>query len=172
MPAFRVDGTLKTGTASAKHKFSVSRKTTGKPPKFENEGLSAGCATIGASRGTLSWALGGASGGVRGARPPFCWGLQPEPPMQRIVLLAAILVLTGCANLAYYHHQTTAELKLHHLELTQQLSGGGSHFYFSTGPLDPDPRDIAIAELRHTDDELLRRWQAGDQGAFLPEFQQ
>lgn len=75
--------------------------------------------------------------------------------------------------MAYYHHQTTAELKLHYTQLKQQLAGEGGRFYFTMDPLmNPDPRDVDSAELRHTEDELLRRWQAGDKGAYLPEFAQ
>ena len=85
----------------------------------------------------------------------------------------AVLALSGCANMAYYHHQTTAELRLHHAELREQLqSEQGSLEIGYDNMLNPSPRDMTTAELRHTDEELLRRYEAGDKSAWLPEFGQ
>lgn len=64
---------------------------------------------------------------------------------------------------------STPELKLREAELVQETSG----WHFEFGSMDfNSQQDYKIAERTTVEHELLRRWMAGDKGAYLPVFGQ
>ncbi len=98
--------------------------------------------------------------------------------MNRITALLAIvfcLGFFGCATTPQkkYASVSTAELKLRHTQLAQALTGETGQPdiewikpIWARGPSRAD----RINEKETIEFELLRRWKAGDQEAFLPAF--
>jgi hypothetical protein len=83
-------------------------------------------------------------------------------------LFAALLI--GCASeTKKVHHMPTAELKLRRQQLIEEIAQpqGWRLRGFAAGT---EGREEQIEEKEKIEMELLHRWQAGDQGAYLPQF--
>lgn len=84
---------------------------------------------------------------------------------QLLVLLMSAVLLTSCLT-AKVQKQSTAELRLRHSQLQRMLST------FRTGDrLVEDATDYEN-EIVAVEKELLRRYQAGERSAYLPQFGQ
>jgi hypothetical protein len=72
--------------------------------------------------------------------------------MKFLQLLAVALLAVGCASHSKkIYSMSTPELKLRHAQLAEEV--------------EQPPREKQYIEF-----ELLRRWEAGDRGAYLPVF--
>jgi hypothetical protein len=72
--------------------------------------------------------------------------------MKLLLLLAVVLLAVGCASESKrLQSVSTPELKLRHTQLVEEVA--------------QPPREKEKIEF-----ELLRRWQAGDRAAYLPQF--
>ena len=90
-----------------------------------------------------------------------------------IFIVLAVGILCGCQSLqGKYSKTTTAQLQLRHEQLVEYLNSEKKSFEFHLGnPMfQSDPRKDRIEEKEGIETELLRRYQSGDQAAFLPMF--
>lgn len=94
----------------------------------------------------------------------------------RSVLLVVFLAFSlGCASTEKkYAKTTTVELKLRRQQCVDELNAGQGRFSFRFGGpwwAHGDDRKDVTKEKNKIENELLRRFKAGDQEAFLPVFQ-
>ena len=91
--------------------------------------------------------------------------------MRSLAILCALTALAvGCASPEKkYSGKSDAELKLRHTQLVEEIAQprgwNSDHFGGST-----ESRKGETKERERIEVELLRRYQAGDQAAYLPQF--
>jgi hypothetical protein len=90
--------------------------------------------------------------------------------MRLTTFVAVLLLLVSCASTSKrIHSMSTAELKLRRTQLAEEIAQpmGWRFSGFRPGT---EGHEDQLKEKQKIEFELLRRWQAGDKEAYLPQF--
>ncbi len=89
-------------------------------------------------------------------------------PLRLLVPAIFLLTLSGCAT-QRIAQTSTGQLRFQYVQTLQRiyLAGGRRG---PVGPTGKTSQDYDILDLERISSELYRRWQAGDQAAYLPTF--